>query len=117
MTITVQIDIVCPDNPRAFAKIGGSPQILPNLILIDTSLGVGTEENDFLEQYEVQPVVCGFPALTHTIEDLTMGTTADDYITADYTSGEVIVSYLDTISDGRHDYKWIVTLWDNSEHI
>lgn len=45
---------------------------------------------------------------------MTMGTSADDYITADYTSGEVIVSYLDTISDGRHDYKWIVTLWDNS---
>ena len=43
VTITVQIDIVCPDNPITFAKIGGNPQSVTNPIVIDTGLGVSTE--------------------------------------------------------------------------
>lgn len=118
VTITVQIDIVCPDNPITFAKIGGNPQSVTNPIVIDTGLGVSTEQIGLYEKFEVQPTGCGFPALTETIEDMTFGTSADNYISADYTTGEVSVIYHDTsISMGRHDYKWTITLWDSSEKI
>lgn len=81
VTTTIKIDIVCPDNPISFVKIGGNPQSATNPIVIDTSLGVGAQEIGLLEQYEVQPAACGFPTtFSETFEDITLGTSADSYI-------------------------------------
>lgn len=115
VSITVNIDIVCPDDPISYDKVDGVPQSMLNPFVFDISQDPGTIKSLSLEQYELRPVACGFTAIS-SVYDQTSAQSADGFISTDYTKGQVNISW-DGIAMDRHEYKWSVTLYDSSEQL
>ena len=114
-SITINIDIVCPDDPISYDKVNGVPQSMSNPFVFDISQNPGTVKSLTLEQYELRPVACGFTAIS-SVYDETSAQSADGFISTDYTMGQVSMSW-DGVAMGRHEYKWSVTLSDGSQHL